>query len=151
MGSGDEKQTRTLTNDNDRHHNCDAEDYCEDVCIELICGWSVGVLSQQRGQHQKYLGRNRRSSIRKDLHVVLHLWINSDSSGTALDWSQISDSAMLINNNTRTEFYVFRTSDTLSNLRKVNLVILIAKVFEMVHPMCLGNCSIFVSKSWEGT
>ena len=37
VGPGNEKQTRTLT---------DAEDNCEDVCVVLICGWSVGVLSQ---------------------------------------------------------------------------------------------------------
>ena len=34
-GPRNEKQTRTLT---------DAEDCCEDVCIVLICGWSVDVL-----------------------------------------------------------------------------------------------------------
>ena len=33
-GRGNEKQTRTLT---------DTEDCCEDVCIVLICGWSVDV------------------------------------------------------------------------------------------------------------
>ena len=37
-GPRNEKQTRTLT---------DAEDCCEDVCIVLICGWSVDVLCQQ--------------------------------------------------------------------------------------------------------
>ena len=36
-GPRNEKQTRTLT---------DAEDCCEDVCIVLICGWSVDVLCQ---------------------------------------------------------------------------------------------------------
>ena len=36
-GRGNEKQTRTLT---------DTEDCCEDVCIVLICGWSVDVLCQ---------------------------------------------------------------------------------------------------------
>ena len=37
VGPGNEKQTRTLT---------DAEDCCEDVCIVLICGWSVDVSCQ---------------------------------------------------------------------------------------------------------
>ena len=36
-GPRNEKQARTLT---------DAEDCCEDVCIVLICGWSVDVLCQ---------------------------------------------------------------------------------------------------------
>ena len=39
-GPRNEKQTRTLT---------DAEDCCEDVCIVLICGWSVDVSCQHCG------------------------------------------------------------------------------------------------------
>ena len=67
FGPGNEKQTRTLT---------DAEDCCENVCIVLICGWSVDVLCQQESLKKKHAehavrqaGTLARSKTRK-----IHLW-----------------------------------------------------------------------------
>ena len=58
-GPRNEKQTRTLT---------DAEDCCEDVCIVLICGWSVDVLCKKI---QKVIKKtfSQKLSKNKDLKV----------------------------------------------------------------------------------
>ena len=82
VGSEDGKQTRTLTNGKDRHHNRDAEYNYEDVSIVLICGWSVGVLSQHSPSDSalchmsvKRQHSHKTSTLRGDKLRALHKWV----------------------------------------------------------------------------